>query len=58
MQHDKNGVVGFASPVFEGNHVVGAVGVYMPEIRVTDEMFVLGKVLKCAEDINRKLNVK
>ena len=58
VEHDKNGVVGFASPVFEGNHVVGAVGVYMPEIRVTDEMVVLEKVLKCAEDINRKLNVK
>lgn len=56
--HNTYGVVGFASPVFEDNHVVGAVGVYMPEIRVTDEMFVLGKVLKCAEDINRKLNVK
>ena len=56
--HDTKGVVGFASPVFEDNHVVGAVGVYMPEIRVADEMAVLEKVLKCAEDISRKLNLK
>lgn len=58
IDHDANGVVGFATPLFKDNHVVGAVGVYMPALRLTNETDILNSVLKCAECINKKLEKK
>lgn len=55
IDHDANGVVGFAAPLFMDGHVVGAAGLYLPAIRLTNEKAILEKVLQCADEINRKL---
>ena len=57
MDHDSNGVAGFAAPIFKDGHVVGAVGVYLPESRLTDPKTILDRVLSCANAINEKLSV-
>lgn len=53
--HDPQGIVGFAAPVFRQGHIVGAVGLFLPAERLTDESAVLSSVLYCARKINSKI---
>lgn len=57
MHHDNNGIVGFASPIFKGDHVAGAVGVYLPENRLHDENLFVKEVKATAEEINKKISL-
>ena len=57
VHHDPNGIVGFAAPVFQGGHVAGAVGVYLPEARLEGRDSILGEVLAAANEINRKISL-
>ena len=52
---DNNDIEGFAAPLFNEDHVVGSVGVYLPVFRVRDKKAILKEVLDCAERINRKI---
>ena len=55
VQHDENGIVGYAAPIWRDGHVVGSVGVYMPFYRLKDEDMVIKALLRCANDINQKI---
>lgn len=55
MQHDANGIVGYAAPIWRDGHVAGSVGIYMPFYRLADESAVIRALLRCAEEINRKI---
>ena len=55
IHHDSNGIVGTAAPIFKAGHVVGSVGVYMPNTRYINEKFILAAVLDSAAEINRKI---
>ena len=53
---DKNGIVGFAAPIFKGGHVAGSVGIYLPESRMNDHELFRNAVLECAGRVNDKLS--
>ena len=55
VQHDANGIVGYAAPIWRDDHVAGSVGVYMPFYRLGDETAVIKAVLECAAAVNRKI---
>ena len=57
IHHDSNGIVGTAAPIFKAGHVVGSVGVYMPNTRYINEKFILAAVLDSAAEINRKIKL-
>ena len=52
---DRNGIVGFAAPIFKCGHVVGGVGIYLPESRMKDHNVFRDAVMECAGSINDKL---
>lgn len=54
---DQNDITGFAAPIFRDGHVAGSVGIYLPSYRVNNEKAVLNKVLACAAEINRKIQL-
>lgn len=55
IDYDSKGIVGFAAPLFKQGHIVGAVGVYLPTERLSDEKAILESVLSCARKINKKI---
>ncbi|MBQ7610939.1 MAG: helix-turn-helix domain-containing protein [Bacteroidales bacterium] len=55
-QHDANGIVGFAAPLWKNGHVKGAVGIYLPENRLDDKEKLISAVLETAAEINRKIS--
>ena len=55
VQHDENGIVGYAAPIWRDGHVTGSVGVYMPFYRLKDEGMVISALLRCTDEINRKI---
>lgn len=55
VQHDENGIVGYAAPIWRAGHVTGSVGVYMPFYRLDSEESVIKALLRCADEINRKI---
>lgn len=57
LHHDANGIAGFAAPLFKEGHVAGAVGVYLPDSRLTNREAILSAVLDSARDINRKISL-
>ena len=52
---DRHGIIGFAAPLFQGGHVVGSVGTYLPEGRMTDRQKILEALLYYTSEINHKL---
>lgn len=52
---DKNGLIGFAAPLFLNGHVAGSIGTFLPINRLTDRKAILERLLFYAEEINRKL---
>lgn len=52
---DKNGLIGFAAPLFLNGHVAGSIGTFLPTNRLTDRKAILERLLFYAEEINRKL---
>lgn len=57
IHHDSNGIVGIAAPLFKAGHVIGSVGVYMPNTRYINEKAILTTVLDSAAVINRKIKL-
>ena len=57
LHHDANGIAGFAAPLFREGHVAGAVGVYLPENRLSSPDAILRAVLDTASEINRKITL-
>ncbi len=55
IHHDPNGIIGVAAPLFKAGHVIGSVGVYMPQMRYNNEKHILQMVLDTAEAINTKV---
>lgn len=55
IMHDRNGIDGFAAPLFKGGHIVGSVGVYLPNSRVNDMNKIVSSVMDAAAKINRKI---
>ena len=54
---DQHGITGFAAPLFKNGHVIGSVGIYLPNDRLTDKGKVLDALLLCSKAINRKLSL-
>ena len=52
---DRHGIVGFAAPLFQGGHVVGSLGTYLPAARITDPQKILDTLLYYTKEINLKL---
>ena len=52
---DRHGIVGFAAPLFQGGHVVGSLGTYLPAARITDPQIILDTLLYYTKEINLKL---
>ncbi len=52
---DRHGIVGFAAPLFQDGHVVGSLGTYLPEARITDPQKILDTLLYYTKEINLKL---
>jgi len=52
---DKNGLIGFAAPLFANGHVTGSIGTFLPINRLTDKKAILERLLFYAEEINRKM---
>ncbi len=52
---DRHGITGFSAPLFNDGHVVGCVGIYIPNERLRDPEAVLKALLECTDSINRKL---
>ena len=54
IQYDHE-VTGFASPLFIKGHVIGSLGTYLPNSRLTDKETIIKAMLHHASEINRKL---
>lgn len=54
---DQHGITGFAAPLFKNGHVIGCVGIYLPNDRLTDKGKVLNALLLCSKAINMKLSL-
>ncbi len=52
---DRHGIIGFAAPLFQGGHVVGSIGTYLPVSRMTDRKKILDTLLYYSGEINLKL---
>ena len=52
---DRHGIVGFAAPLFQGGHVVGSLGTYLPAARITDPQKILDTLLYYTKEINLTL---
>ena len=55
VQRDKNGIIGFAAPIFHSSHVAGSIGVYLPESRLVDFDACRSRVMECARSVNEKI---
>lgn len=54
IQYDHE-VTGFAAPLFIDGHVIGSLGTYIPNWRLTDKGIIIKAMLHYAAEINRKL---
>ena len=54
---DGHGITGFAAPLFKNGHVVGVVGIYLPNERLTNKEKILEGLLLCTKAINKKLEM-
>lgn len=54
IQYDQE-VTGFAAPLFIGGHIVGSLGTYIPNWRLSDKDGVVKAMLNHAASINKKL---
>ena len=52
---DRKGITGFAAPLFRNNHVVGCLGLYLPNERLKEPKKILKALLKSAASVNQKL---
>ena len=55
IHYDRSGITGFGAPIQKDGHVLGSVGLYLPQSRLSDEQELLQAVLDCAARINSKL---
>ena len=55
VQRDKSGIIGFAAPIFRSAHVVGSVGMYLPESRLVDFDICRSRVMESARSVNEKI---
>lgn len=55
FSHNKNHVIGFATPVFRYGKVIASLGVYLPDIRYgeIERALITSELLKATEAINR-----
>ena len=54
-QTDRNGIIGFAAPIFREGHVAGSIGVYLPQSRMNDFDYYRSSVMDCARRVNEKI---
>ena len=56
--HNKNHVIGFATPIFKNNKVVASIGVYLPSFRcgVVEEKRIINAIKETTKLINEELN--
>ena len=52
---DKHGITGFAAPLFNKGHIVGCVGIYLPNQRMKEPDIILKALLDSADSINKKI---
>lgn len=55
IQYDHE-VTGFASPLFIKRHVIGSLGTYIPNWRLTDKGKIIKSMMHYAAEINKKLD--
>ena len=54
---DKHGITGFAAPLFNKGHIVGSVGIYLPNERLKAPDLILKALLDSAKAINKKIAI-